>query len=78
MDNQGGFKRDLLQIGTVWCGLFMGLMGIALAFMFLFLGFWKTLFVSVFFSGGFVFGAFTHKVDWIKKLINRLFPQKGK
>jgi len=78
MDKQDGCKHDMFQVGTVWCGMFMGLMGVALAFMFLFLGFWKTLFVAVFFTVGFVTGAVTHKVDWIKKLINKLFPQKGK
>ena len=68
---------DFFRFGTPQCGVAMGLVGIAVACLLLFLGFWKTLFIAVFFAGGFFLGAFNHKTDWLKKQINRLFPPKG-
>jgi uncharacterized membrane protein len=70
-------NSDFFRIGTPRCGLVMGLVGVVLALLFLFLGFWRTLFILVFFAAGFFVGAYNHKVEWIKKLINRLFPPKG-
>ncbi len=77
MENPNDFGRDLFRVGTLSCGIFTGILGVILALMLLFLGFWKTLFILVFFAGGFALGAFSRKVDWFKNLINRLFPPKG-
>jgi len=68
---------DFFRVGTPQCGLVTGLLGVVLAFLFLFLGFWNTIFVLAFFVGGFFLGAYTHKVEWFKKVINRMFPPKG-
>jgi len=78
MDNPENPKRlAFFRVGTPQCGLITGLLGAVLAFLFLFLGFWNTLFVIAFFGGGFFLGAFTHKVEWLKKAINRMFPPRG-
>ena len=75
MEKKNSF--EFFRVGTPQCGLTMGLGGVVLAFLLLFLGFWKTLFIAAFFAIGFFAGAFNHKTDWIKKQINRLFPPKG-
>lgn len=46
------------QLGTPACGLLCGLIGIVIALAFLFLGFWRTLFVAVLFVLGYAVGAF--------------------
>ncbi len=63
--------------GTPQCGLAFGVVGIAVAFMLLFLGFWKTLFVALLFAGGYFMGACSNKVQMLKNGINKLFPPKG-
>ena len=77
MEKQKGILGSFFQIGTPQCGLATGILGVVLAFMFLFLGLLKTLFVAVFFAGGFALGAYQNKMEWLKKSINRLFPPKG-
>ena len=77
MEEPKSFGRDFFKIGTPQCGVAIGLAGIALACLLLFLGFWKTLLIAIFFAGGFAIGAFDHKTDRIKKMLNRLFPPKG-
>lgn len=77
MENPNDFGRDFFRVGTLRCGLLTGFLGIAIAFSLLFLGFWKTLFIVVFFVGGFALGAYSHKIEWVKNLINSLFPPKG-
>lgn len=49
------------QLGTPVCGLLCGLIAVVIALAFLFLGFWRTLFVAVFFALGYAFGAFAKK-----------------
>lgn len=68
---------DFFTIGTPQCGLLMGLAGVALAFLLIFVGFWKTLLIALFFVGGFALGACGKKAETMKKLINRMFPPKG-
>lgn len=65
------------KIGTVRCGLLFGACGVAIAFMLIFLGFWKTLLVAAFFAFGYWVGAYEGKALLIKNTINRLFPPKG-
>ena len=64
------------QPGTPQCGIAMGLLGVVAAFLLLFLGFWRTLFVAVLFGVGYFMGVSTNKVESIKNVINKLFPPK--
>ena len=73
--NESG--RDFFQIGTAKCGVAFGLAGVALAFLLLFLGLWKTLFIALLFCVGFFLGFVDHKQEKMKQLINQLFPPKG-
>jgi len=74
MDKQNG---GWLQIGTAQCGLLIGAAGAAIAFMLIFLGFFKTLLVAALFALGYWIGARSNKTTFIKNTINRLFPPKG-
>lgn len=75
MNNPNG--SDWLKIGTTQCGLLIGACGVAIAFMLIFIGFWKTVLVAAFFTAGFWIGSREGKTELIKKTINRLFPPKG-
>ena len=55
----------------------MGLAGVAIAFMLIFLGFLKTLLVVVLFGVGYWLGSSSEKINFIKRTINKLFPPKG-
>lgn len=67
---------DVLTWGTPLCGLVCGVCGIVIAVLMLTIGFWKTLFVALMCAAGMFCGAVSNKLEWIKKTINRLFPQK--
>ncbi len=77
MEDRNDNKQGFFRVGTPRCGLITGLLGAAIALMLIFLGFWKTLLVALFFAGGYAFGAYTHKGEILKGWINRLFPPKG-
>ncbi len=64
------------QIGTPECGLLCGAIGILIALMVLFLGFWRTLFVALLFACGYFFGGVANKGEAVKKVINKVFPPK--
>lgn len=70
------FKK-YFQIGTPLCGLLFGLIGVIIAFLFLFLGFWRTVFVALFFAVGYFIGASSDKAESLKKTINKWFPPKS-
>ena len=70
------FKK-FFQIGTPQCGVAMGCLGILIALMLLFLGFWRTLFIALFFAAGYFLGSSRDKGEAIKKTINKLFPPRG-
>ena len=77
MDERNGLGRDFFRIGTPQCGFLTGILGVALAFCLIFLGFWNTLFIVFCFALGYGFGAFTNKIAGLKALINKLFPPSG-
>lgn len=69
--------KRFFQIGTPQCGILLGLVGVVVAFMLLFLGFWRTLFVALLFGVGYFLGASQDKGEALKALINKLFPPKN-
>lgn len=75
MENQNG--NMWLKIGTAQCGLILGGVGVAIAFMLIFLGFWNTVLVAALFGFGYWIGAIEGKSNRIKRTINKLFPPKG-
>lgn len=69
--------KKFFRIGTPLCGITLGLIGVMIAFLFLFLGFWRTLFVALFFAAGYFIGASSDKAESLKRAINKLFPPKN-
>ena len=72
-----GERKNLLRVGTPLCGLVCGIVGAVIALALLLLGFWRALFVALFFAAGYFVGAYRNKTEIIKGWINRLFPPKG-
>ena len=72
-----GEKKSAFRVGTPLCGLVCGLVGVMIALALLLLGFWRALFVALFFAAGYFVGAHRNKTEIIKGWINRLFPPKG-
>lgn len=77
MDERKGIWSSCFRIGTPACGVATGVLGVVLAFMLLFLGFWRTLMVALFFFAGYLIGANPNKTAAIKAWINKQFPPKG-
>lgn len=69
--------KKFFRVGTPECGLAFGLAGVAVAFLLLFLGFWRTLLVAVLFGLGYFLGASSNKGESIKKAINKVFPPRN-
>jgi|GEM_PF-588707 len=67
---------ELFKKGTPQCGVTYGILGFALGFMLLFLGFFKTLFVVVLCALGVFLGCVKDKGEFIKGIINKLFPPR--
>ncbi len=68
--------KELTTLGTPACGLACGLLGVVLAALLLSVGFWRTLFIVVLCVLGVFLGGVKHKSDFIKGVVNRLFPPK--
>jgi uncharacterized membrane protein len=75
MDNQN--RNTWFTIGNTKCGLLFGGIGVLVAFLLIFLGFWNTVLVAAMFAAGFWIGAVEGKTSFIKNGINRMFPPKG-
>ncbi len=72
-----GFFDKAFQTGTPECAILCALFAMVLALLYLSLGFWKTVFVALLMVLGAFIGGVPHKKQWIKDLINRLFPARG-
>jgi len=64
------------QIGTPECGLILGAVGVVIALMILFLGFWRAAFVALLFALGYFIGAVANKGEAVKTVVNKVFPPK--
>ena len=70
------FFENMCKIGTPECAIFSGAVAMALALLYLTVGFWKmVLFFLVVMLGVFI-GGVKDKKGWLKRLINRLFPAR--
>lgn len=67
----------LLTPGTAACGLLCGTLFVGLAALLLWIGFLKTLFIAAAGAVGVFVGAVENKSDWVKNLINKLFPPRN-
>jgi len=69
--------RASFVVGTPQCGLLGAAIGALLAVLLLTIGLWKTLFIALFALIGAFFGGVRNKLDAVRRLINRSFPEKG-
>ena len=74
MNNQ---KRNLFQVGTPECAAFCALIAMVLAVLGLVFGFWKTVLIALLMLVGWFIGSVKDKKQWLKNLINRIFPEKN-
>ncbi len=76
MKNIEEVLKELFKPGTPQYGLIWGIGFVVLAFLLLFIGFWKTLFVVLLFTVGLFIGAVKDKQAFVKNIINKLFPPR--
>lgn len=68
--------KAMTTCGTRACGLLCAALGVVLAALLLSIGFWRTLFVVALGAAGMFAGGVKDKGQFIKNLVNRLFPPK--
>jgi len=65
-------NKSWFQVGTPQCGILFGLVGVLLALGLIFLGFWKTVLIVLFFGLGYVLGAFRNKKAFVEATISTI------
>lgn len=71
-----GFLKNMCKIGTPECAIFFAVVTMILAILFLSFGFWNTVLVLLIMGLGAFLGGVKDKKGWLKKLINRLVPDR--
>ena len=71
-----GFLKNMCKIGTPECAIFFAVVAMVLAILFLSLGFWNTVLVLLIMGLGAFLGGVKDKKGWLKKLLNRLVPDR--
>ncbi|MDR1570651.1 MAG: DUF2273 domain-containing protein [Oscillospiraceae bacterium] len=72
-----GFWKDILRPGTAACALLCALIGVAVALMALFIGFWKTLLIVLFFAAGWFIGKAAWLHEWLRAIGERIAGRRG-
>jgi len=70
--------NGIFKIGTPACGAFCACCGALLAALFVFVGFWETLFIFAFAAIGLFIGLVEDKKGVIRRVINRSIPGETK
>jgi len=70
------FWKDVLRPGTAACALLCGLIGLAVALMALFIGFWKTLLIVSFFAVGWFIGKTALLHEWLRAVGERIAKRR--
>ncbi len=65
------FKR-----GTPACGLFVGSAFVLIAGLIMWLGFWRTLLLTVLFALGYFLGSVKDKAGFVKEAVDKVIPDK--
>ena len=68
------FLENLFKIGTPECAIFSALLAMVIALLFLLVGFWKTVLISLLMLAGAFIGGVRDKKQWFRDRINKLFP----
>ena len=72
--NNKRFFENLFKIGTPECGVFSALLALVIAVLFMKVGFWKTILITVLMLLGAFIGGVKDKKQWFSSAANRLFP----
>ena len=67
---------NIFTIGTPECAIFSAAAAMVLALLFLTVGFWNALLVALLMALGAFLGGVGDKRQWLKNVINRLFPAR--
>ena len=70
------FVKNMFKVGTPECAITFAVIAMVLALLFLLLGFWQTLLIAALIVVGAFVGGVKDKKEWIRNVINRLFPPK--
>ena len=68
---------NVFTIGTSECAIFSAVVAMVLALLLLSVGFWKALLVAALMVVGGFLGGVRNKRQWLKDVINRLFPARS-
>lgn len=68
---------NIFTIGTPECAIFFAVAAMVLGLLILTIGFWKALLVAVLMLIGGFLGGVKNKKQWLKNVINRLFPARS-
>ncbi|MBR3015956.1 MAG: DUF2273 domain-containing protein [Clostridia bacterium] len=71
------FLNRAFRIGTPECAVFSAAVAMVLGLLFLWIGFWKTLFIFCLMLLGLFIGGVEDKQEWFRNLVNRLFPPRA-
>lgn len=71
------FLRNMFRIGTPECAISFAVIAMALAVLFLLVGFWQTLLILGLMLIGAFLGGVKDKKKWFQGIINKLFPPKN-
>ena len=75
-NKHNSFWKNMCKIGTPECAIFFAVVAMILAILFLSFGFWNTVLVLLIMGLGAFLGGVKDKKGWLKKLINRLVPDR--
>lgn len=70
-------QNKRIEVGTPACGLLCAAVGVIIAFLLIFLGFFKTLLIAALAGLGYFIGACENKGELFKKVVDRFVPRKG-
>ena len=72
--NNKHFFENLFRIGTPECGVFSALLALVIAVLFMKVGFWKTILITVLMLLGAFIGGVQDKKKWFSNTVNKIFP----
>ena len=77
MSEQDNKRSDLTKIGSRACGIACAFLGVVLALLLLYAGFWRTLFVALMAALGYFMGRVSDKKTFVRDTVNRVIPEKN-
>ncbi len=76
MNKMTALVREMFTPGTALCAVTYAAIGVAIAALWLTIGFWRLLFLAAFATAGAFLGGVRDKKNTVRGIINRRFPSK--